>query len=56
MMFYLYTGMIDFAPPRSFGIQERKQYIAEYVRAHPLRAAPCSSKSMFRLADKVSIT
>ena len=53
LLFYLYTGTVAFAPLRSRGEKRRREYIESYQRKNPRRPAPCSCKSIYRLACQV---
>ena len=49
----MYTGAITFAPLRSRGENARKDFIATYKAKNPHRPAPCSCKSIYRIASIV---
>ena len=51
LFFYLYTGVIQFAPLRSQGVNMRTQYIQE--RTTPDKPPPCSPKVIYSLAVAV---
>ena len=53
LLFYLYTGIMNFAPLTSAGVQARDAYITEFTRTHPHQPRPSSPKSMYQLATKV---
>ncbi|KAF7791218.1 hypothetical protein EIP86_002232 [Pleurotus ostreatoroseus] len=48
-LFYLHTGVLEFAPLSSTGGKKRTAYIKQALT--PDRPRPCSPKSMYRLAD-----
>ncbi len=54
VLYWLYTGVIAFAPLSSAGKQKRDEFIQEYLTANPGRPIPTSCKSIYRLADDVS--
>ncbi|PCH43155.1 hypothetical protein WOLCODRAFT_153213 [Wolfiporia cocos MD-104 SS10] len=54
-LFYLYSGIVVFAPLRSEGEHIRKKFIDNYEERNPHMPAPCSCKSMYRLADELKM-
>lgn len=54
LIYYVYTGTINFAPLRSQGVAYRTQQIIEHHEKNPDHPVLCSPKSMYRLADIVS--
>ncbi|KZT68030.1 hypothetical protein DAEQUDRAFT_812383 [Daedalea quercina L-15889] len=54
-LFYLYTDAVVFTPLTSRGQDTRKAFIADYKEKNPHRPAPCSCKSMYRLAYKLGM-
>ncbi|KAH9921168.1 uncharacterized protein B0H18DRAFT_1022275 [Fomitopsis serialis] len=54
-LFYLYTGVVVFAPLASNGEDARKHFIANYQVGNPQRPAPCSCRSMYRLAHRLDM-
>ncbi|KAH9922246.1 uncharacterized protein B0H18DRAFT_1185478 [Fomitopsis serialis] len=54
-LFYLYTGVVVFAPLKSRGEIARKKFITEYKAKNPHRPRPCSCKSMYDLAHQDNI-
>ncbi|KAI0726972.1 hypothetical protein C8Q72DRAFT_887095 [Fomitopsis betulina] len=54
-LFSLYTGVIAFAPLRSQGKAARKDFITAYKEKNPHRPAPCSCKSIYRIASKLDM-
>ncbi|THH29719.1 hypothetical protein EUX98_g4490 [Antrodiella citrinella] len=54
LMFYIYTGKIEFAPLRSEGVEKREEFFSKYGR-NPFALKACSPKSMYRLADIVGL-
>ncbi|CAL1713803.1 unnamed protein product [Somion occarium] len=55
LLFYIYTGKINFAPLRSQGAEGRMQAMKQHKYDHPHRPPLCSPKSVYRLADKVGL-
>ncbi|KAH9943907.1 hypothetical protein B0H21DRAFT_747540 [Amylocystis lapponica] len=55
LLFYLYTGNIKFAPLTSEGEEVRQSVIDMSSLTNPDRPAPCSCKSIYRLADKMNL-
>ncbi|EMD34921.1 hypothetical protein CERSUDRAFT_96833 [Gelatoporia subvermispora B] len=53
LIFYLHTGIIDFAPLSSSSKRLRQKHISVYKKRYPKRVPPCSAKSMYRLATKL---
>lgn len=53
LLYYLYTGDVEFAPLKSEGEEARKRLIEDYTTRYPFRPRPCSCKSMYRLASQV---
>ncbi|KAH9837754.1 uncharacterized protein C8Q71DRAFT_559595 [Rhodofomes roseus] len=49
-LFYIYTGVVAFGPLKSRGEATRTEFIADYRVHNPHRPAPCSCKSMYRIA------
>ncbi|EPS98894.1 hypothetical protein FOMPIDRAFT_1125538, partial [Fomitopsis schrenkii] len=54
-LFYLYTGVIVFAPLTSAGEEARKAFKARYRSRNPHRPVPCSCKSIYRLAHQLDM-
>ncbi|THH02323.1 hypothetical protein EW026_g519 [Hermanssonia centrifuga] len=55
VLYWLYTGVIAFAPLSSAGKQKRDEFIQEYLTANPGRPIPTSCKSIYRLADDLNL-
>ncbi|KAH9911403.1 hypothetical protein B0H21DRAFT_774822, partial [Amylocystis lapponica] len=55
LLFYLYTGNVKFAPLTSEGEAVRQSIIDLSSLTDPHRPAPCSCKSIYRLADKMHL-
>ena len=54
ILYWLYTGVIVFAPLSSAGRAARTAAVAQHAAAHPDRPRPVSCKSVYRIADAVS--
>ncbi|KAJ3485441.1 hypothetical protein NLI96_g4967 [Meripilus lineatus] len=55
LLYYLYTGDVEFAPLKSEGEEARKRLIEDYTTRYPFRPRPCSCKSMYRLASQLKV-
>lgn len=55
LLYWLYTGIVVFAPLKSGGKAARDQFIEQYAAANPDRPAPVSCKSVYRLADALHL-
>jgi hypothetical protein len=56
LIFYIMTGRISFLPLKSTSINEQtlqSSAVSERLQDCPGEPAPCSAKSMYRLADEV---
>ncbi|PCH43153.1 hypothetical protein WOLCODRAFT_164274 [Wolfiporia cocos MD-104 SS10] len=54
-LYYLYTGRVVFAPLTSEGEDIRGSFVSSYMADKPYMPAPCSCKSMYRLADELDM-
>ena len=52
LVFYLYTGTVEFAPLKSQGADVRARYVQERTTAD--KSPPCSPKAIYSLASVVS--
>ncbi|KAI0081099.1 hypothetical protein K474DRAFT_1672132 [Panus rudis PR-1116 ss-1] len=50
ILYWLYTGQITFAPLDNAGSKERENFIKSYQAEYPDRPAPCSPRSVYRIA------
>ncbi|KAH9948331.1 hypothetical protein B0H21DRAFT_252565 [Amylocystis lapponica] len=55
LVFYIYTGLISFAPLKSQGVQYREAEKVQHHSEFPHRPPMCSPKSMYNLADKLGL-
>ncbi|PCH43145.1 hypothetical protein WOLCODRAFT_144398 [Wolfiporia cocos MD-104 SS10] len=55
LLFYLHSGTITFAPLTSGGACVRRAFIKNHKRTRPHLPAPCSCKSMYRLANELRL-
>ncbi|KAK7682319.1 hypothetical protein QCA50_014523 [Cerrena zonata] len=55
LLFYIYTGKVQFASLRSEGAEERMCAMKQHKHDHPHRPPLCSPKSIYRLADKIGL-
>lgn len=53
ILYWLYSGVITFAPLKSNGAEKRAAFINECRAANPNRPAPVSCKSVYRIAESV---
>ncbi|KAH9837753.1 uncharacterized protein C8Q71DRAFT_559596 [Rhodofomes roseus] len=54
-LFYIYTGVIIFAPLTSNGTEARREFMLNYKANNPRRPKPCSCKSIYRIALKLDM-
>ena len=55
ILYWLYTGVIVFAPLTASGKTDRDAYVKQYSTNNPDRPAPVSCKSVYRVAEAVGL-
>ncbi|KAH9930743.1 uncharacterized protein B0H18DRAFT_953118 [Fomitopsis serialis] len=55
LIYYLYTGIVVFAPLSSNGKEARDSFLADYKKSYPNRPTPSSCKALYDVAVKLGL-
>ncbi|KAH9843175.1 uncharacterized protein C8Q71DRAFT_736244 [Rhodofomes roseus] len=55
LIYYLYTGIVVFAPLSSDGKEERDSFLADYKKSYANRPTPSSCKALYDVAVKLGL-
>ncbi|EKM49898.1 uncharacterized protein PHACADRAFT_179263 [Phanerochaete carnosa HHB-10118-sp] len=55
LIFFIYTGKVYFSPLRAYGLENRRKALRCHAAQNPDLPALCSPKSLYRLADIISL-